>query len=140
MALSADTSLIQELGPMNAYLILAATLIYEGAAVGLEAGSGQARGLVNGDLFLGFAESQADNREDAVGGALSVRVIQHGKVEVAISGLAATDIGAAVYATADDTFVLTSGSFVGYVSRFVSSGVGVIAYDAIMVQAASLGS
>jgi hypothetical protein len=54
MALSADTPLTRELGSINEYPVLAATRIFEGAAVGLEAVSGLARGLVAGDDFLGF--------------------------------------------------------------------------------------
>jgi hypothetical protein len=139
MALTADTPLVQELGAVSEYPVLAATRIYEGAAVGLYVSNGQARGLVAGDLFLGFCESQVDNRDDAVGAALNVRVLTRGKVELTVGSLAATDVGEAVYASADGTFTLTPGSnsFIGYVERYVSAGVGIVKFDAVLVQGPS---
>jgi hypothetical protein len=83
-----------------------------------------------------------DNREDAVGGEKSVRVIDEGKVELAIGSLAATDVGEKVYASADGTFTLTPGSnsFIGRVCRYVSSGVGIVKFNAITDRGEELGS
>ena len=129
--LTKDTPLIQELGNVNELAVKAATKIFEGAAVGIEVATGFVRQLVAGDLFAGFAESQADNTSGG-NGAINARVIDRGKVELAISGLAVTDVGKPVYAPDSATFTLTQGanSYVGRVERFVASGIGLVAYDA----------
>ena len=136
MALSADTPLIIELGNVGEYPVKALAKIYEGAAVGLDAGTGHARGLMAGDLFLGFAESQADNSAGTAGAEINVRVLQRGAVELTVTNAAITDVGAPVFASADGTFVLVEGSnsFIGVLARFVSSGVGVVKFDAIIEQ------
>lgn len=142
MALSADTPLVQELGIVSEYPVKASTKIYEGAAVGLDGGTGHARGLLAGDLFLGFCESQADNSAGGSGAEINVRVIERGKVELAVSGAAITDVGAVVYATADGTFSFTGQEEgrVGVVNRFVSSGVVVVKFDALTAVGVGLGS
>jgi hypothetical protein len=59
-----------------------------------------------------------------------VRVRRQGTIVLPIGSLAATNIGAPVYASDDDTFTLTatSNTKIGTVVRFVSSGVGVVAF------------
>ena len=136
--LANDTPRAYELGTVEEYPVLAADIIYEGAAVG-ENGSGYARPLVGTDPFLGFAESKADNSAGAAG-AVNVRVKTKGKVQLAVAG--ATAITAndrpLVYATDDNTFTLTntSATCIGRVSRWISSGVAVVEFDALV--AASL--
>lgn len=119
-----------ELGEHNDLPVIAADIIYEGAAVG-DNGSGYARPLQAGDPFRGFANGIADNSAGAAG-AINVNLKQHGRAVLSISGLAITDVGKAVYASDDDTFVLTAStnSYVGRVVRYVSSGVGVVEFDA----------
>jgi hypothetical protein len=119
-----------ELGDMNNLPVIAADIIYEGAAVG-DNGSGYSRPLTAGDPFRGFAAEKADNSAGAAG-AVNVLVKQRGRVSLAISGLAITDVGKAVYASDDDTFTLTatSNSYVGRVIRWVSTGVGIVEFDA----------
>ena len=127
--LATDTPRSYEQGDVNELPVIATDIIYEGAAVGDNA-SGYARPLVAGDPFRGFAEQKADNFAGAAGD-VSVRVRESGKVQLAISGLAITDVGKDVYASDDNTFTLTQGSNtrIGYVHRYVSSGVGVVAFD-----------
>jgi len=127
MALSADTPRIYELGNINELPVKGSTIIYEGAAVGLS--SGYARGLVAGDDFMGFAERQADNSSGA-NGAINCRVISKGLVELTISGVAVTDVGQPVYASADGTFTLTqeSNSYIGKVYRYVKTNTAVVAF------------
>lgn len=139
MALTEDTPLTQELGNVGEYGVKASAKVYEGAAVG--SSSGYARGLIAGDLFLGFAESQADNTSGQ-DGDISVRVLQRGAVELAVSGAAITDLGASVYATADGTFAFAGDedSRVGAVVRFVSTGVVVVKFDAIIQRNLGAGS
>lgn len=129
--LAANSPRAFEGGSRNEIPVVASDIIYEGAAAGVVAGSGHARPLVGGDRFAGFAEAKADNSAGAAA-AINVRVIESGKIQLAVSGAVITDVGQPVYATDDDTFVFSpvGGSFVGFVHRFVSSGVVVVAFDA----------
>ncbi len=124
-------------GLFEEYPVVASDIIYEGAAVG-ENASGYARPLVAGDVFLGFAQQTVDNSAGAAG-AKNVQVRQRGHVQLPIGSLAITaNDRVAVYASDDDTFTLTStaNSLIGWVSRFVSSGIGVVEFDAVAVRAA----
>lgn len=127
--LAANSPRAFETGDRNELPVIAADIIYEGAAVG-DNGSGYARPLVAGDPFRGFAEAKADNAAGAAGD-VRVRLIEQGKIQLAIGSLAITDVGKPVYASDDDTFTLTQGSnsHIGRVHRFVSTGVGVVAFD-----------
>ena len=83
--------------------------IYKGALVGIEAGSGCARGLVAGDKFAGIAYEEVDN----TGGdsaALMVRVFTIGDFEHTLSGADRANNGDAVYASDDATLTLTPGN------------------------------
>jgi len=121
-----------EIGSRNEIPVIASDIIYEGAAVGVVDATGHARPLNAADRFAGFAEAKADN---AAGSAadINVKVIESGKIELSVSGAVITDLGQPVYATDDDTFtfVPTGGAFIGFVHRFVSSGVAVVAFDAL---------
>ncbi len=119
-----------ELGDLEDYPVIASDIIYEGAAVG-ENASGYARPLEAADPFLGFADAKADNASGAAGD-INVSCRQRGKVQLSVSGLAITaNDRVAIYASDDDTFTTTAGSntLIGYVSRFVSSGVGIVEFD-----------
>lgn len=136
--LSTNTPRAYQLGDREDYPVIAADIIYEGAAVG-ENGSGYARPLIAGDPFLGFAQRQADNSAGAAG-AINVEVTQRGKIQLSVAGATAitANDGVAVYASDDDTFTLTStdNTLIGYVSRWVSSGVAVVTFDAALTRAA----
>jgi hypothetical protein len=114
----------------NAIPMIAADIIYEGAAVGIVAASGHARPLVAGDKFRGFACRKVDN---AGGGAaaLSVDLYEVGHVQLPVTGAVITDVGQPVYAADDDTFQFSpvGATFIGYVHRFVSAGVAIVAFD-----------
>lgn len=129
MALSADTPRDYELGDINEVPVKASTKIYEGAAVGMT--SGYARGLVAGDAFVGFAQRQADNSGTATDGYIKCKVIKKGVVKLTISGIAVTDIGKCVYASADGTFTLTEGSNspIGVVYRYVTTDTCMVAFQ-----------
>jgi hypothetical protein len=119
------------------YPVIAADIIYRNAAVG-ENGSGYSRPLVAGDPFQGFAIAKADNANGSAG-AVNVSVEQKGFVTLPIAaiGIAAND-RPAVYASDDDTFTLTptNNSLIGYVSRWVSTGIAVVEFDAALSRAA----
>ena len=94
------------LGDLDEYPVIAADIIYEGAAVG-ENASGYARPLVAADPFLGFAMEQVDNAAGSAGDK-RVRVLVRGAVTLPISGLAMTAYDhPPVYASDDNTFNLT---------------------------------
>ncbi len=117
-------------GNRNDLPVVATDIIYEGAAVGAVAGTGHTRPLQGGDRFVGFAVEQADNSA-GVAAALDTRLITQGKIELSVSGAVITDIGQPVYATDDDTFVFSpvGASFIGFVKRFVSSGVVIVEFN-----------
>ena len=109
--------------------VIAADIIYQGSAVGLS--SGYARPLVAGDSFMGFAIDKVDNSGGSAGDK-NVELEKEGELcSVAIGSLVITSVGAPVYMSDDNTFTLTaaSNSLIGYVSKFVSAGVGDIVFS-----------
>jgi hypothetical protein len=128
--LAVDSARNVGLGTLNDMPIIAADIIYEGAAVGIVKASGHVRPLVAGDKFVGFAESKCDNSAGAAA-ALYCRVRKTGRIQLSVSGAVITDVGQPVYASDDDTFVFTptSNSFIGFVTRFISSGVVMVDFD-----------
>jgi hypothetical protein len=130
--LSADKQRNLVLGQVNEFPIIASEIIYEGAAVGIIKASGHAWPLVSPNKFAGFAEQKCDNSAGAAA-AKNVRVVTKGTVQLSVSGAVITDVGATIYATDDDTFVFlpTGGVFIGFVKRFVSSGVVEVQFDSI---------
>lgn len=134
--LSADKPRDYQLGELEEYPVIAADIIYEGAAVG-ENASGYSRPLAAGDRFQGFALEHVDNSAGAAG-AKRVRVRTRGRLVLPISsiGIASND-RPAVYASDDDTFTLTatSNSLIGFVSSWVSTGFAVVEFDAALAAA-----
>ena len=138
--LSADKPRAYQLGELEQYPVIASDTIFEGAAVG-ENAAGYARPLAAADRFLGFAERKADNSAGAAG-AINVTVKTRGRVQLPISGLAITaNDRPAVYASDDDTFTLTaaSNSLIGFVSRWVETGVAIVEFDAAIAGTALAG-
>lgn len=133
--LAADKKRDLVLGDVNEFAIIAADIIYEGAAVGTVIASGHARPLTSVDRFVGFAEQKYDNSAGAAA-AIKARVVTKGTAKLSISGAVITDVGLPVYATDDDTFVFlpTGGVFVGFTRRFYSSGIMEVEFDAINFQ------
>lgn len=118
-------------GVTEEYPVVASDIIYQGAAVG-EDTNGYARPLQGGDKFLGFAQATADNSAGSAGD-VRVAVWTRGKVQLPVASLAITaNDRPAVYASDDDTFTLvsTDNSFIGTISRWVSTGIGVVEFDA----------
>lgn len=122
-----------ELESYQDYGIIASDTIYEGAAVG-DNGAGNARPLVAGDEFLGFAERQVAN-ESGSASAKQVRIRTSGHVKLTVTGAAAiTDRGKVVYATDDATFTLVpGGTRIGRVVRWVTSTTCIVAFGAAEV-------
>jgi hypothetical protein len=119
MALTADVNIPRDTSQeLRNYSVKAATTIYQGAIVGLDE-SGDARGVTEGDRFVGIAYENCNNSAGA-DGATTVKVYTQGDFLFYYSGAAKSDVGVAVYATADDTIALTEdgGVFIGYVVRY----------------------
>ncbi len=97
--------------------------LYKGAFVSVDS-SGYAAPLAAGETFVGVAFEFCENSAGSDGDK-SIRCYTQGDFEHALSGAAVTNIGDAVYASADDTltFTSTSNSFVGYCVDVPSSGV-----------------
>jgi len=120
---------------LNDLPVIAADIIYEGAAVG-DNGSGLARPLVAGDPFYGFAHRQCDNSAGAAS-AKNVRVRQRGLVELPVVGAtSAADIGDTVYASDDDTFTKTASTNtpIGKIARWVSGTNCIVAFEAVQMR------
>lgn len=129
--LAANTPRDYQMGDRNHVPVIASDIIYEGAAVGIVAASGHARPLVAPDRFAGFAVAKADNSAGAAA-AINVEVVKSGEISLAVSGAVITDVGQPIYATDDNVFVFSpvAASFIGFVKRFVSSGVVIVEFDA----------
>ena len=123
-ALTADTTRKYENGLLDDLPVKASSTIYRGDAVGVT--SGYCRQLVAGDQFVGFAQAKAVGT--ASDGGVNVNLLKEGMVELSITSIAVTDIGKAVFASDSNTFTLTgtSNSKIGYVRRWVSTGVAVV--------------
>jgi len=122
-------------GDFNELPVIASDIIYEGAAVG-DNGSGLARPLVAADPFLGFAKERCDNSAGAAS-ARNVKVVERGKIELDVTGVAsADDVGETVYASDDDTFTLTAGSnsAIGKVARWVSGTRCVVYFEGVQLR------
>lgn len=128
MAIAKNTFRSYEEGDINTFGVKATSQIYIGSIVG--SSGGYARGLVAADVFLGF--SLENVLGGAADGAVSVNVQRRGAVQIALASLAVTDIGKKVYASDDGTFTLTamSNSYIGTVLRWVSTGIGILSFDA----------
>lgn len=89
--------------------------IYKGALLSFESG-GYCAPLTAAEVFAGIAYEEIDNSGGS-DGDLSVRAYTQGDFEFPLSGVTIANIGAACYASADDTLTLTSSSntFVGYI-------------------------
>lgn len=132
--LAVDKPRVEELGHQNEIPVIAADIIFEGAAVGVVKASGHARPLAAGDKFAGFAITKSNNSLGAAA-AKNVKVLSKGKMKLPVAGAVITDLGMPVYASDDDTFsFIPTGVFIGFVSRFVSAGVVIVDVDAMAHQ------
>jgi hypothetical protein len=117
----------------NVMPVIASDIIYEGAAVGFNdaAGTVGPLGTSSCNKFCGFAYTKADNSAGAAS-AINCDLITQGHIVLPVTGAVITDVKQPVYATDDDTFAFSpvSGYFVGYIHRWISAGVALVAFDA----------
>lgn len=130
--LATDTPRAFELGSINELPVVAAGIIYDGSAVGMQITTGTAaRQLVATDRFVGFAESKADNSLGAAG-EINVRLRTSGLVELPVVGADNTKAQLPVYASDGNTFTLTAAgnSKIGFVRRWISGTTCLVYFDA----------
>jgi len=121
----------EERGNHNHFPVVAADIIYQGAAVGLVKASGHARPLTSVDKFVGFNIKEKTDNSQGAAADINVEVERKGVIQLAVTGAVITDVGLPVYATDDNAFSFSpvGGVFVGIAKRFVSAGVMMVAYD-----------
>jgi uncharacterized membrane protein (DUF2068 family) len=112
------------LGRSYGYPVLANTKIFGGSAVGITANREAVPAAhVSAVKLIGFAEQRADN----TGGATGDQVVNIEKDVrlIPLAGATVANIGATVYASADDTFTLTAGSLlaIGTIDAIDADGV-----------------
>lgn len=126
--MTADIQLPLEIGEFNDIPLVSGAKVYEGSAVGLADGYGKA--LVYGSTFAGHAIRGADNT-DGVSGDLSVKV-RNGqyRLQVTLTGVAQSNLGAIVYMTYDGTYTLSSSTAVkvGRMVRYVAANTCVVEF------------
>lgn len=127
-ALTAATTRAYELGDENDLELAAATRVFGGGAVGVNA-AGYAKPLAAGDKFGGFALGSMDNLGGG-NGEKRVKVRTNGEIRLPIAGITQTSFGQPVYASDDNTFTMTStgNSKIGYVKRFAGAGFGIVQF------------
>ena len=122
---------------LNDLDVIAADIIFEGAAVGESSSTGTFRPLQDGDVFAGFAVAKCDNTGGAAS-AKTIRVRQRGVVKLPVGGtLSLADVGATVYATDDNTFSKTdsgSDTAIGKIVRFLTTTTAMVAFEATAVR------
>ncbi len=139
MALAANVPQTYEVDSIYDQLpVKANAVIYQGAAVGMSGGYARpmTAAAVAGDKFAGFAmESVTGTSAD---GGVSVTVRKRGVVQLPVTSLAVTDWGALIHASDDGTFTLDADdgggpavvyTGIGKVVRFISTGIGMVAFD-----------
>lgn len=105
-------------GDFQEYGVQAATKLWQGQAIGINASDGMAEALGAGTVFVGFAESDVDNSAGA-DGALRVRVRARGRVQLPVTGADITKVGELVFASDSNTFTLTSAANRAQIGRIV---------------------
>ena len=131
MALTDNTPLTCIRGEQS-QLPAAAVKIYEGAILGDNA-LGYARGLVAGDPFRGHSVEYIDNTLGSAGDQAVTCLTGQYRLEVTLSGVAITDVGRDVYASADDTYTLVANgnSRVGKVARYVTTSTAIVEFNTV---------
>jgi len=122
-ALTADRETNMKDGILQACPVAATSLVYKGSLVcNNTSGYAVAGADTSGFIFRGVAYEQADNSSGADGDK-TVRVWKKGIHYFAASGMAITDVGAAVYVSDDQTVAKTTSNSVacGTIVDFVSA-------------------
>lgn len=107
---------------LRSFAVAGTKRIYKGAFLSFDA-NGYVEPLVAGNKCVGLAYEEIDNTSGADGDK-SVRAYTLGDFAHALAGAALTDIGSAVYASADDVLTLTgtANMYVGHAIDVPSGG------------------
>ncbi len=129
MVATANIPLHHVRGEQSEHPMVGSDIIYEGAMLGLSAG--YARPLTAGDPFLGHAAEYYDNSSGSSGDHNILLYRGRYRLQVTITGVAITDVGKRVFASADDTLTLTAGanSQVGVVVRYVATDTAIVEFQ-----------
>jgi len=107
MALSANREVSRYVDQdLRSYPVKGSTHVYKGGFVNLDAG-GYLQPATGTTQAVGLAYEEADNSSGS-DGDVSVRVFTQGDFLLTLAGANKTNIGDAVYASADDTLTFTS--------------------------------
>lgn len=111
---------------LRTYPVGAAEHVYRDALVGIDP-AGYLKAFVPGDLFVGIAYAEADNSSGSAGD-LNCKVWVVTDFEFTLTGVALTDAGKPVYATADDAIALTGhpDAFVGRVVHYLAANTALV--------------
>jgi len=140
MTASRNEPLVLEIGDRNELPVAAGRQLFRGSmAFGDVAGRATD---VLGAKFLGHVAAEADNRN---GGAGAINVLLHGgryRAQVAITGVALTDIGKQVFASDNDTYTLDDGeganALVGRVIRYVAANTAMVEFTPVNYSVATV--
>ncbi len=115
----------------RAFHVAAATRIYKGGAVGLNA-TGYLVPYVPGTLFVGLAYEEKDNSAGSAG-AVICRV-EIGDFVLPIAGFAVGDVGKPVYASTDNDFTLSplAAGLIGHAIGYEGAGLAVVRIEPML--------
>jgi hypothetical protein len=131
MALTRNKARTYTAPTLGSLPLTTAAVVFEGAAIGIDAATGKARSVVAGDLFAGFARWQASSVQDVTGAnPTTVNLVAAGEVTLTVAGVVSTSVGASVFASDDDTFSLSGSTVVGSIVRVPIAGQAVVAFRA----------
>jgi hypothetical protein len=112
------------LGRAYGYPALAGVVLYGGAAAGITANKEAVpAGHVSAVKLLGFIQERVDNAFGQTGDQIAT--IEKDVRVIPLAGATPANIGATVYASADDTFTLTAGALlaIGTIDAIDADGV-----------------
>ena len=113
-------------GEIHPAYLAASANPYQGSLLSINS-AGYINELVAGERFAGISMQQVETADVPTAAATyAVSMLSgHFLFEMALSGIAVTDVGRRVYASDDNTLTFTeaSNTFVGYVDGYVSSGI-----------------
>lgn len=138
MAATGNAPLEQEIGDRNECPVAASQHLYRGSMA-----FGDAAGLattVLGAKFLGHMVAEADNSAGADGAINAVLMAGRYRLQVTLTGVALTDIGAPVFASDNNTLTLTPGANtpVGKVLRYVAANTAIVEFAPMQFASATI--
>ncbi|MCK5081396.1 MAG: hypothetical protein KAR31_00685, partial [Candidatus Omnitrophica bacterium] len=122
-AATTDRNTNRQDGIIREYLVKGSTKIYAGTMVCLDS-TGYAIPAADtaGNIYVGFAQKEADNSAGSSGDDVKVTCRSEGLFEILTAGAAITDVGRPVFVQFDNEVELANGHVIaGVVAKFVSA-------------------